>query len=105
MAILIYPVKKRREIFYKIILVIFFLWVLISILSFFLIKKHSSFVETKTKKDLLEKEEINQIRKSLSILDDPHFQELKESFLFSNFDIKKLPPEAKGKKNIFSSSR
>lgn len=102
MPILIYPVKKRREILYKASLVIFIFLVLIFWGSFFLSKKHPTFLEIKKKEGLLKEGEINQIRETLHLFKDKHFLELKESFPLENLSVDKLPPETKGKKDIFS---
>ena len=102
MPILIYPVKKRREILYKAFLISIFFLVLVFLTSFFLSKKHSTFLEIKKKEGLLKEKDINQIRESLYLFKNKHFLELKESFPLENLNIDKLPPETKGKKDIFS---
>jgi len=102
MPILIYPVKKRREILYKTFLVIFLFLILVFLSFFFLSKKHPTFLEIKKKEGLLKEKDINQIRETLHLFKDKHFLELKESFPLENLSIDKLPSGAKGKKDIFS---
>jgi len=102
MPILIYPVKKRREILYKAFWVIIFFLILVFLTFFFLSKKHSTFLEIKKKEGLLKEEELNQIRETLHLFKNKHFLELRETFPLENLNIDKLPPETKGKKDIFS---
>ena len=76
--------------------------ILVFLTFFFLSKKHSTFLEIKKKEGLLKEEELNQIRETLHLFKNKHFLELKETFPLKSLNIDKLPPETKGKKDIFS---